>query len=145
MQRRQNTGSHNNHKLRRNTRQRKPSGSGRGGANYGALRNQLLDRAKDALASGDRILAENHLQHAEHCSRMLDQEGALVHNDNVSAKKKISPPNNQTEGENEIATIDTSICSPYQPQTQEKEKVSPDQASDDSTEKATDTTIAIAS
>ncbi len=36
-----------------------------------------LHRARDALASGDRVLAENYLQHADHCYRMMVEEGSF--------------------------------------------------------------------
>ncbi len=56
---------------------------GRGGQNgnrprrnYGAAREKYLAQARDALAAGDRVLAENYYQHAEHCYRMLAEEAA---------------------------------------------------------------------
>ncbi|NBO19174.1 MAG: DUF4167 domain-containing protein, partial [Proteobacteria bacterium] len=30
---------------------------------------------RDALAQGDRVLAENYFQHADHCYRMMVEEG----------------------------------------------------------------------
>jgi hypothetical protein len=44
--------------------------------NYGAAREKYLAQARDAMASGDRVLAENYLQHAEHCYRMMVEEGS---------------------------------------------------------------------
>lgn len=43
--------------------------------NYAQLREKYLQQARDALASGDRVLAENYYQHADHCYRMLAEEG----------------------------------------------------------------------
>ncbi len=43
--------------------------------NYGAAREKYLAQARDALASGDRVLAENYFQHADHCYRMMVEEG----------------------------------------------------------------------
>ena len=69
-------------------RQQKPrfqggGGGGGGGAqynrprkNYGQLREKYLAQARDALAQGDRVLAENYYQHADHCYRMLMEENA---------------------------------------------------------------------
>ncbi len=43
--------------------------------NYGAAREKYLAQARDALAAGDRVLAENYFQHADHCYRMMVEEG----------------------------------------------------------------------
>src|ERR1700753_3688962 len=43
--------------------------------NYPALREKYLNQARDALASGDRVLAENYFQHADHAYRMMVEEG----------------------------------------------------------------------
>lgn len=45
--------------------------------NYGASREKYLAQARDALAAGDRVLAENYFQHADHCYRMMVEEGAF--------------------------------------------------------------------
>src|SRR5262245_38553711 len=39
--------------------------------NASNLRNKYLGLARDAAASGDRVLAENYLQHADHYVRLL--------------------------------------------------------------------------
>lgn len=44
--------------------------------NYGAMREKYLAQARDALASGDRVLAENYFQHADHCFRMIAEDNA---------------------------------------------------------------------
>jgi hypothetical protein len=59
---------------------RRPQRYGGGGHNHGgfqkprknfpALREKYLNMAKDALSSGDRVLAEYYLQHADHYFRM---------------------------------------------------------------------------
>jgi hypothetical protein len=49
--------------------------NGRVRKNYPALREKYLTQARDALASGDRVLAENYFQHADHCYRMMMEEG----------------------------------------------------------------------
>ena len=48
---------------------------GRPRKNYAASREKYLAQARDALASGDRVLAENYYQHADHCYRMMVEEG----------------------------------------------------------------------
>ncbi len=52
------------------------SGGNRPRKNYGAMREKYLTQARDALASGDRVLAENYFQHADHCFRMIAEENA---------------------------------------------------------------------
>ncbi|MDE3015463.1 MAG: DUF4167 domain-containing protein [Pseudomonadota bacterium] len=77
-----NGGSYNN----QNRRPRYQGGSDRqphhnsGGGhrprrNYAQAREKYLLQARDALASGDRVLAENYFQHADHCYRMMVEEG----------------------------------------------------------------------
>lgn len=51
------------------------NGNNRPRKNYGAAREKYLSQARDALSSGDRVLAENFYQHAEHCYRMMVEEG----------------------------------------------------------------------
>lgn len=48
--------------------------------NYAAAREKYLAQARDALAAGDRVLAENYYQHADHCYRMMVEEGYLTRN-----------------------------------------------------------------
>jgi len=51
-------------------------GGNRPRKNYGAMREKYLTQARDALSSGDRVLAENYFQHADHCFRMIAEENA---------------------------------------------------------------------
>lgn len=75
--RRKSSGGYNQHR-----KQRYQNG-GSGQNNYGnrprknwpALREKYLTQARDALSSGDRVLAENYFQHADHCYRMMMEEG----------------------------------------------------------------------
>src|SRR4051812_29101868 len=58
-----------------------PNNNGGGGnnsprKNYSAMREKYLQQARDALAAGDRVLAENYFQHADHCFRMIAEENA---------------------------------------------------------------------
>src|ERR1700744_5130888 len=48
--------------------------------NYGAAREKYLSQARDALAAGDRVLAENYFQHADHCYRFMGEEGFNTRN-----------------------------------------------------------------
>jgi hypothetical protein len=67
-----------------NNQHRRPGGRSGGGQNHGnnrprknypQLREKYLMQARDALSAGDRVLAENYFQHAEHCYRMMVEEG----------------------------------------------------------------------
>jgi len=63
--------------------QRRSGGGGGGGGysnnrprkNYPQLREKYLNQAKDALSSGDRVMAEYYFQHADHCYRMMLEDG----------------------------------------------------------------------
>lgn len=46
--------------------------------NAGAAREKYLNLAREAMASGDRVLAENYLQHADHYTRVLAEEGGHI-------------------------------------------------------------------
>ncbi len=84
----QNATGHSNHNNHRKQRFSQGGGSGGGHSNhnggghnrprknYGALREKYLAQARDTLAQGDRVLAENYLQHADHCYRMMMEENA---------------------------------------------------------------------
>ena len=43
--------------------------------NWPLLREKYLSQARDALASGDRVMSEYFHQHADHCWRMMMEEG----------------------------------------------------------------------
>lgn len=77
---RYNSGSNNNY--RRQNRHRSGSSSNNSGNNFGpprprknfrALQEKYLNMAKEAMASGDRILAEYYLQHADHYYRQNEE------------------------------------------------------------------------
>jgi hypothetical protein len=62
--------------------QRRSNGGGGGGynanrprKNYPQLREKYINQAKDALSGGDRVMAEYYFQHADHCYRMMMEEG----------------------------------------------------------------------
>lgn len=50
--------------------------------NYPQLREKYLQQAKDALSGGDRVMAEYYFQHADHCYRMMMEEGYRPNNQN---------------------------------------------------------------
>lgn len=70
-------GGFNNQQRKQNFRQGGggQNHSNRPRKNYAAAREKYLQQARDALASGDRVLAENYYQHADHCYRMMVEEG----------------------------------------------------------------------
>lgn len=76
----QGNGGYNNQ--HRRPRHHSGGGGGQGGGNhnrprknYSAMREKYQAQARDALSAGDRVLAENYFQHAEHCYRMMVEEG----------------------------------------------------------------------
>ena len=84
---------------------------GRNNQNAAKLVEKYNNLAREALSSGDKILSENYMQHADHFSRILSlQEINKVSNDNLveqnlkknneEAKLKIS------EGESELIKSD---------------------------------------
>lgn len=70
---------------------------GRPRKNYAANREKYLAQARDALAAGDRVLAENYFQHADHCYRMMVEEGYQVRNNYTPQ------PGDQADGNGEQA------------------------------------------
>jgi hypothetical protein len=84
MRRKPSGGGYNNNQHRRPQRYQQGGGEqrsqggyqhGRPRRNYGAAREKYLSQARDALASGDRVAAEYWFQHADHCYRMMVEEG----------------------------------------------------------------------
>lgn len=81
MRRKPNNGKmHSNNGGGNNPRRRYTNNRGSGGGgenntgkikNVSANRDKYLNMARDAMASGDRVEAENYLQHAEHYYRVL--------------------------------------------------------------------------
>lgn len=98
-----------------NNRPRRPGGGSNGGGsnhnnhnrprkNYGAAREKYLAQARDALAAGDRVLAENYFQHAEHCYRMMMEEGHHTrHQQNQQQEAAIVP---QNDNQDEVEVVD---------------------------------------
>jgi hypothetical protein len=68
-----NGGHHRRNNNNNNNNNRRFSGPPRPGKNYRALQEKYLNMARDAMASGDRILAEYYYQHADHYFRMQQE------------------------------------------------------------------------
>ena len=65
--------------------------------------------AKDATSSGDYVGAENYLQHAEHCSRMLNERNARTNgasNGKSNGSKKIEDTDNSEETKSKLGEKD---------------------------------------
>lgn len=79
MMRKRSSGQNNyGHQKRRNSHSgggHNNSGGNRPRKNYTAMREKYMSQARDALASGDRVMAEYFYQHADHCFRMMMEEG----------------------------------------------------------------------
>src|ERR1700678_96712 len=65
----QNSGSNNNHNPNRTFDSNGPEIKIRGSAAH--VYEKYLQLARDANSAGDRVMAENYLQHAEHYYRMM--------------------------------------------------------------------------
>ena len=63
--------------------------------------------ASEALASGDKILAENYFQHADHFARMMPPPSELS---NTSNEEVVSSENNTEEENSEIENNDTIVA-----------------------------------
>ena len=96
-----NSGGNNNGQQRKHRYQSGGGNSGHSGGynqnrprkNYAAAREKYLSQARDALAQGDRVLAENYFQHADHCYRMMVEEG-------YNTRNNYSQPNqNEQQGD----------------------------------------------
>jgi hypothetical protein len=80
MKKRHHGGGMNNNRKAGGMRYGKPNGEGGGNfypqrprKNHAQAREKYLNQAKDALAMGDRVLAEYYFQHAEHHYRMQQE------------------------------------------------------------------------
>ena len=61
---------------------------GRNNHNASKLIEEYSNLAREALSSGDKILSENYFQHADHFTRILNDQ---------DAQKKLSSTNNKTD------------------------------------------------
>jgi hypothetical protein len=103
----QNSGGGYNNKKRYQGHHQSSHQGGSGGnnnrprKNYAASREKYLAQARDALAAGDRVLAENFFQHAEHCYRMMVEEGYHTR------QQQQQQPQQQGEAPQQVITEDS--------------------------------------
>jgi hypothetical protein len=99
--------NNNNNGQQRKARYPQSGGGNSGGSshgqnrprkNYAAAREKYLSQARDSLAAGDRVLAENYFQHADHCYRMMVEEGYNNRNNNPQHANQSNP--NQADNQN---------------------------------------------
>jgi len=133
---------------RNNGHRRGGHGSGNGG-NYGNNRNQIFDSngpevrirgtayqicekymalAKDSAASGDRVLAESYLQHAEHYQRIIsswqEQDAPFRSTDNNQQQQQQSAEfvrQGQEEAADDLGLPASIVAAPVRQQQQELE------------------------
>ena len=76
---------------------------GKNNQNAGKLVDKYNDLAREALSSGDKILSENYLQHADHFSRILSSQEILKES-NLSSNKlnEVSEENNKDNKNTEV-------------------------------------------
>ena len=71
---------------------------GRNNHNAPKLIEKYSNLAREALSSGDKILSENYFQHADHFTRILNEQEnfkKLKYSDNVTTKSDQSSDNNK--------------------------------------------------
>ena len=83
---------------------------GRNNQNAAKLIDKYNNLAREALSSGDKILSENYLQHADHFSRILSMQeiNKLPNEDNVIEQNFVkNNENSDTKSENNLASETT--------------------------------------
>ena len=74
---------------------------GRNNQNAAKLIDKYNNLAREALSTGDKILSENYLQHADHFSRVLElQEMKKINNNNLDMSNNVIEQNFAKENEN---------------------------------------------
>ncbi len=106
---RQNNG-HKNHNDFNNNNDFRHRNTGRNNQNAAKLVDKYNNLAREALSSGDKILSENYLQHADHFSRILSlQELNKAQNENNIIEQNFTNENYVMESsKNEDVDIDKS-------------------------------------
>ena len=74
---------------------------GRNNHNASKLIEKYSNLAREALSTGDKILSENYFQHADHCTRIL--------NDQDAQRKINSQDNDQSKSQQNIAEADKEL------------------------------------
>jgi len=70
---------------------------GRNNQNASKLIEKYNDLAKEAISSGDKILSENYLQHADHFARVLQSRELAKEMNTTNSDNTISENNNPAE------------------------------------------------
>jgi len=87
--------------------QRQRNNNNRHGGNAFKLVEKYKTLANDALASGDRILAENYFQHADHFVRLLpEQKTPVISEKNETEMETESAETTEESEELEVQNID---------------------------------------
>ena len=83
---------------------------GRNNHNASKLIEKYNNLAREALSSGDKILSENYFQHADHFTRILNDQDAQrklnsISNDQSESKENIVEVNKEQKDTNEKKTL----------------------------------------
>ena len=74
---------------------------GRNNQNAPKLIEKYSDLAREALSNGDKILSENYLQHADHFTRILNEQEIFKKNKFTESKSTDLLKSNQEDSKNE--------------------------------------------
>ena len=82
---------------------------GRNNHNASKLIEKYNDLAREALANGDKILSENYFQHADHFTRIIEEQekNRLTKNIESSETEEIKKNNSEEKQEDEKQTINS--------------------------------------
>ena len=75
---------------------------GRNNHNAPKLIEKYNNLAREALSSGDKILSENYFQHADHFTRILNEQETFRKNKMIDQKEQNKKPELSTEDKNEV-------------------------------------------
>ena len=82
---------------------------GRNNQNAGKLIDKYNNLAREALSSGDKILSENYLQHADHFSRILSLQEVSKSSEeknNIIEQNFIKSPKDTTDKKDNITNLE---------------------------------------
>ena len=102
--RKRTSNGHKSHSDFNSTSEFRYRNAGRNNQNAAKLVDKYNNLAREALSSGDKILSENYLQHADHFARILNSQEAskIVNLDKtISIEKKIDENKDQVIVKNE--------------------------------------------
>ena len=105
--RKRSSNGHKSHADYNSTSEFRYRNAGRNNQNAAKLVDKYNNLAREALSSGDKILSENYLQHADHFSRILSmQETNKVSNENNVIKQNFvkNNENSDTKTENNLVS-----------------------------------------